>query len=131
MGFEFKHYAFLTILVCSLWAIVVSGLVSVEELGKIKMNSELSQEEPVDNHFEGIPLGNKLESMIKVLNVALPLAFVAIVMLVITYNSNPIGFGSMMFAIVMFLFAASKSMDAADVINASSEFSIDVRVWWM
>jgi hypothetical protein len=130
MGFEFKHYAFMTVLICSVWALFVSGLTSVEELGNIQMNSELANVEEQTNHFAGAPIGDKFASILKVLNVALPLAFIGLLMLVITYKSSPIGFGSMTFGVVLFLFATTKTMDAADIINATTEFSLDARVWW-
>ena len=131
MGFEFKHYAFMTVLICSLWALLISGLTSVEELGNIKLNSELPAEAERGSNFTEAPVGDKFSSIISVLNIALPLALVGLVLLVITYKSNPIGFGSLTFGIVIYLFAATKAMDSADIINATTEFSLETRVWWM
>jgi hypothetical protein len=131
MGFEFKHYAFMTVLVCSLWALLISGLTSVEELGNIKMNSELAGDAEQGNKFGESPVIDKFSSIIKVLNIALPVALVGIVLLLITYKTNPIGFGSLTFGIVIFLFAATKTMDSADIINATTDYSLEARVWWM
>ncbi|MDF1816711.1 MAG: hypothetical protein P1V20_31200 [Verrucomicrobiales bacterium] len=130
MGFEFKHFAYLTVLICSLWALTVTALTSVEELGKIKFNSELPQEE-VANNFESVPIEDKFEAIINVLNIGIPVALLAILLLIITYGTNPIGITSLGFAILVFLFSSSKAMDAAAIITATTEFSVDARVWWM
>lgn len=129
---EFKHYCFLTVLICSLWALTVSGLTNIEKLGDIELKSELSVVNGgEDNNFGELPLENKFASIIKVLNTALPLALVAIVLLVITYSSNPIGVGSLAVAVGMFFFASTKTMDAIAIIEATSDFSVSPRVWWM
>ena len=129
MGFEFKHIAYLTVLGCSLWALIVTGLTSMDELGKIQFASELPQEERTSVIGE-IPLETRFNALVKVMNLGLPLALLAIVMLLLTYSTNPIGFGSMGFAILVFLFASMKTMETVDIINATSEFSLGLRVWW-
>lgn len=131
MGFEFKNYAVLTVLGCCLWALIVSGLTSVDDLGKIHMNSEFPRDEAVATNFSESPIANEFESMAKVLNLAIPLSLVAIVLLVITYGSNPIGVKTLCFLILLYFFTYSKTMEAADLIRANHQSALDTQVWWM
>lgn len=130
MGFELKHYAFLTVLICSGWALIISASTSVDELSNIELRSELPREENSTKFGEN-PIDNSFEAVVKMLNTALPLSLLAIVLLLVTYGANPIGLGSLGFAIVLFVFSSSRAMHAADVINASTNFSLDAQVWWM
>ena len=129
MELESKHWIFLTVLFCSLWALLVSGLILIEELGKIEMKSSLPSGDA--NSFSEAPIGNKPEAIINVLNFALPLALVGILLLVLSYQSNPIGIGSLVVAIGLFLLAYSKIMDAAGVVRANSSIPLETRIWWM
>jgi hypothetical protein len=131
MGFEFKGYAVLTVLVCCLWALVVSAFTSVDDLGEIKLNSELPRDEQVTTNFSESPIKNEFESMAKVLNFALPLSLVAIVLLVITYGTNPVGMKTLCFLIILYFFTYSKTMGAADLIRATHQSALDAKVWWM
>ncbi len=131
MGFEFKNYAVLTVLGCCLWALVVSGLTSLDDLGHIKLNSELPRDEEVTSNFSESPIQNEFESMAKVLNLAIPLSLVAIVLLVITYGTNPIGMKTLCLLIILHFFTYSKTMEAADMIRATHQSALDAKIWWM
>lgn len=131
---EFKHIAFIAALICSAWALFVGGMTKIEDLGNIEFKSEIPAEiaeAPGTSNFEAAPIENKFESIIDVFNLGLPIALICIILLGLTYKSNPIGFFPLIFIGVLFLFAATKALDAAHLIEAQSDFSIDSRVWWM
>ena len=114
---------------------MVSGVTSINDLGTtINTNSELTQSnstgEPQSN-FGRIPIGDEFAEIIKVLNLALPLGFAAIVLLVLTYKKNPIGVIGLAIAICLFYISSSQAIKAADIIQEKTAFSIDARVWWM
>jgi len=132
---EFKHIMFIAVLLCSGWALVVSGVTSINDLGTtVNTNSELTQfnstGEPQSN-FGKVPFGDQFAEIIKVLNLGIPLGFAAIVLLVLTYKKNPIGVVGLSIAICLFYISYNQAMKAADIIQEKTAFSIDARVWWM
>jgi hypothetical protein len=129
MNIEIKQLAFITVLCCSLWALSISGLTSLEGLGNYKLPSELPSEAAAS--LEVVSVSDKFDEIIQVLNVGLPTALLAIVLLVITSGFDSSGLKFLFSSVVMFLFASTQAMDAAAIIGATSEFSVDARVWWM
>ncbi len=132
MNFEIKQLAFITVLGCSLWALYISGLISLEKLGSYNMPSELSVIEGAETkHFETSSVVNQFDEIIQVLNVGLPVALLAVVLLGITSGFDLNGLKTLFLSVLMYLFASTQAMDAAAIIGATSEFSVDARVWWM
>ena len=148
---EFKNIMFIAVLLCSGWAILVSGLTSINDLGTtITTTSELTQsnseEEEPRSYFDGIPvpkqsdstksnfgespLGDEFSGIIDVLNLGIPLAFVAVIMLVLTYKHNPIGITGLALSICLVFVSANRANRAAEIVQQKTEFSIDARVWW-
>ena len=131
MELEFKHLIFLTVLCCSLRALAIGGAATTEELGYHRYKSELPVTFTGESKFDHAPVAEELNSIIHVLNTALPLSLFGIVLLILTYNTNPIGMGSMLVAIVLFCAASTKTIEAAEIIQSNTPISIEARVWWM
>lgn len=74
---------------------------------------------------------NQFKSIISVLNIALPIAFVGIILLGLTYATNPIGMWPMLLVGLLFVIAWSQTMDAMDAVQAKTFNSINARVWWL
>ena len=140
---EFKHIMFIAVLLCSGWALLVSGVTSINDLGTtVTTNSELKQSNSGDgsgsktgeksqSNFGEVPIGDEFTEIIKVLNLGLPVGLIAIVLLIITYKHNPIGICGLAIAIGMYYVSANQTIKAKDIVQEKTEFSIDARVWWM
>lgn len=127
---EFKDLVFWVVLGCCAWAISISGLITVDQLGSIEARSELPSQED-NRRFGNSPLNDQFRSIISVLNIALPIAFLGIITLGIIYCKNPIGMWPMLQVGLLFVIAWSQTMDAMDTVQATTFNSINARVWWL
>ena len=126
---EFKQKVLLISISCSLWALLISWLSSVDDLTRFDLKSELPQAKM--SHVEKGPLKQEFESICTILNYALPGALVCIALLVLNFRHDRAGLGSMLVAGCLFLLAYSVSMKAASAVEAFSSVHMDERVWWM
>lgn len=125
---ELKNFLVAVIFAASVWAIFISSMISIEDLGTLRNPGELP-DQPVTN-FEAPPVGDKVTSMVNVLNLALPAGFTALALILLTYRINPVGLSALVPAICILFFATSKTMDTTNLVEATAERSISARVWW-
>ena len=126
---EIRYIVLWSVIGCCVWALMVSSLTTVDEIGSAQMFKSELPDQVEGSKFGEVPV-DQFTSIIRVLNVAIPLALLGIIFLGVTNAKNPTGIGAIGAIIVLYAFTVSKTMDAADIIQAKSEFSIDARVWW-
>jgi len=126
---EFKNFLVAVIFAVSVWALFISSMISIEDLGTLRDAGELP-DQPATN-FAAPPVGDKVTSMVHVLNLALPAGFAALAIILLTYRINPVDLGALVSAVCIFVFAASKAMDAFHLVESSADRSIAARVWWL
>ena len=127
---EFKHIAFITTLVCCGWALLISGMITLEKIQTIKGKSELPVEEVAAAAFAPTLESSEFESVTNALNYSIPVAFICVLLLVFCQRSDPIGILPLAGVIALFWFSSSRVMETANLVEQHSEYSIDVRVWW-
>ncbi len=126
---EFRQKALLLSIACSLWALTVSWLSSIDDLSALNLKSELPQT-GVGQVGSG-PLSQEFESVCAILNYALPTGLFCIALLVVNFRHDRAGLGAMIVAGGIFLLAYSVSMKAASAVESYSLVHMDARVWWM
>ncbi len=128
MDFEFKHGIWLLLVSCCAWALLVSGMVSIEIARTNEARTELPGQESREMAPERVE--EWFGSVSEILNLALPVAGACLVLLLFTYPSNPIGLLPLVIAIAAFWLSSSRSVETARWIDERSSLSLDTRVWW-
>lgn len=133
MGFEFKHLVFLTAMGCAGWAIALSSMIAYDDYtAAVVYKSELPGETVVAGG-EATPFHilDKFRTVAQTLNVVLPLGVLCIAFLMYTYSLNPIGVGSMVILIVMFLVGTVSVLEAGAAVEKIANVDLSRIVWWM
>ena len=126
---DFKQKVLVMSIGCSLWALLVSGLSSLDKYSGHNLKSEL----PLAQASGAIdsPIEKEFDSICNVLNLSLPIGLCCIALLMLNFRHDRVGLGAMTLVCFLFMMAYSSSMKAACIAESYSVVSMDERVWWM
>lgn len=127
---NFRQLVLLGIFACSLWALVVAGFSSLEDLQTIRTKSELPSQ-VVGDQLENSPIRNRFEAIVSVLNIGLPASLAGVAILILSYKTERVGLFSLLFAIACFLFCSSRALTTARTLSEAKQVPLEERVWWM